>query len=97
MERDHQLKARLFEATVIVGLGVFSLLGCAGAFYIVCAGLASLREQKQPTLGVIQENRRAISFPTPVQRARVLANKPAAALALLVLGIAVLAVSVSLL
>jgi len=97
MERDHQLKARLFEGAAIAGVVIIAPLGFAGAFYIVCAGLALLRQQKQPTLEVVQEGRRAISFPAHRQRARVLANKPATALALLVLGAAVLTVSVSLL
>lgn len=97
MERDHQLKSRLFEGAVAVGLAVIALLGCAGAFYIVCAGLTLSRQQRQLTPEVDQEGRRPIPFPGRMQRARALANNPATALALLVLGVALLAVSASLL
>jgi len=97
MERDAQLKSRLFELAVIISLGVVAVLSGAAAFYLLCAGCALLRREKQPATEVTQEDRRAISFRGLLQRARLLANTPTTAVALLILGIAVLTVSVALL
>ena len=95
MERDAQLKSRLLELAVLLSFGIVAVIGGAAAFYLLCAGFALLRQQKQPATEVAREGRRVISFPGLLQRARVLANNPAAALALLVLGVAVLTVSVA--
>ena len=99
-EADHrefwfQLKSRGLEALVKATTTTFAVLGRAGAFYLLCAGIALLRQQKQPTTEVAQEGRRAISLPGLLQRARILTHSSAAALVLLVLGVAVLAVSVA--
>ncbi len=96
MEHDAQLKARLFELSVMIGLGVIAVLGGAVAIWLLCAGFALLRRQKQPTTEVTQEgDRRVIPFPGLLQRVRILAHNPVAALALLILGMAVFTVSVA--
>ena len=95
MERDAQLKSRLFEFAVKIGLGVGAVLGCAVAFRHFCAGFALLRRERQPATEVSQKDRRAVSLRGLLQRARLLANTPATALVLLILGVAVLTVSVA--
>jgi hypothetical protein len=97
MERDARLKSRLFELAVMLGLGVVAMVGCAAAVYLLCAGFALLRQQKQAAIGVTQENRRVVPFPGPLQRTRVSAKNSITALALLVLGVAILTASVTLL
>jgi len=97
MERDAQLKSRLFELAVMISLGVVAVLGGAATFRLFCAGFALLRREKQPATEVTQEDRRAVSLQGLLQRARLLANTPTTALALLILGIVVLTVSVALL
>ena len=97
MERDAQLKSRLFELAVMIGLGVVAVIGGTAAFYLLCAGFALLRQQKQPTTEVAREGRRVIPFPGLPQRARGLAKTPATAVALLLLGVAVFTASAALL
>jgi hypothetical protein len=97
MERDARLKSRLFELAVIVGLGVVALIGGAAGLYLLCAGFALARQQKQPAPEVAQEDRPVIPFPGLLQRARARPSSPATALALLILGVAVLTLSVTLL
>ena len=97
MERNSQLKARLIELAVVGGLVVIAVLSGAGAFYILCASFTLLRQPQQLAPGIRQEKGWVIPFPGLLQRARVLANTPATALALLVLGAVVLTASVSLL
>jgi len=97
MERDAQAKSRLFELAVAASLGIVAVIGGAGAFYLLCAGIALLRQQKQLTIEVAQEGRRVIPFPGLPQRARVLTKTPATAVALLLLGVAVFTASATLL
>jgi hypothetical protein len=97
MERDARLKSRLFELAVTVGLGVVAVIGGAAAFYLLCAGFALARQQKQPAPEATQEGRRVVPFPGLLQRTGVPAHNPATALALLILGVAVLTLSVTLL
>ena len=97
MEHDAQLKSRLFELAVAASLGIVAVIGGAGAFYLLCAGIALLRQQKQPTIEVAQEGRQVIPFPGLPQRARVLTKTPATAVALLLLGVAVFTASAALL
>ncbi len=97
IERDAQLKSRLFELAVIIGLGVVAVIGGVAAFYLLCAGFALLRQQKQPATEVAREGRRVIPFPGLPQRTRVLTKTPATAVALLLLGVAVFTASAALL
>jgi len=70
-------------------------IGGAGAFYLLCAGIALLRQQNQPPTEVAQEGRRMISLSGLLQRVRILAHNPVAALALLILGMVLFTVSVA--
>jgi hypothetical protein len=97
MERNAQLKAELLELAARISLWVLAALAGAAAFYLLCAGFALARQQKQPAPEATREDRQVASFPGLLQRARFLANTPATALALLVLGVAVLTLSVTLL
>jgi len=97
MERDANLKSRLFELAVTVGLGVIAVLGVAAGFYLLCAGFAMLKRKQQPAPETTREDRRALHFPRLLERVRGLVRTPASALALLVLGVAVLTLSVTLL
>lgn len=97
MERDAQLRSRLFELAVKIGLGVGAVLGCAVAFRLFCASIALLRRKQQPAPGAAREDRRVLHFPRLLERVRGLVHTPASALALLVLGVAVLTLSVTLL
>lgn len=97
MERDAQFKSRLFELAVKIGLGVGAVLGCAVAFRLFCASIALLKQKQQPAPEATREDRRVISFPGLLQRVGALTGNPATALALLVLGVAVLTLSVTLL
>ncbi|MGA9348757.1 MAG: hypothetical protein WBW48_08135 [Anaerolineae bacterium] len=97
MNRGAQLKSRLFELAAMISLGVFVVLGGAEAFRLFCAGFALLRQEKQAAAGVTQENRRVVPFPGLLQRTRVPAKNSTTALALLVLGAAILTASVTLL
>jgi hypothetical protein len=97
MERDAQLKSTLLELAAKISLGIVAVIGGGAAFRLFCAGLALLRREKQLTTEVTQEDRQAISFGRLLQRAHLLANTPATALTLLILGIAVFTVSVALL
>ena len=97
MERDAQLKSRLFELAMRISLGAIAVLGSAVAFRLFCAGFALLRHQKQPAAGVAQGGRRVMPFPGLPQRARVLTKTPATAVALLLLGVAVFTASAALL
>ena len=97
MERDAHLKSRLFELAVTVGLGVVAVIGGAAALYLLCAGFALAKQQRQSAPEPTREDRRLIRFPGLPQHAWMLPNTPATALALLLLGVAVLTLSVTLL
>jgi len=97
MERDAQLKAGLFELAAMISLGVIAVLGGAVAIWLLCAGFVLLTKETQPATEVTQEDRWAGSLRGVLQRVRLLANTPAMALALLLLGTGVLAASVTLL
>ena len=97
MERNAQLKAELLELAATISLWVLAALAGAAAFYLLCAGFVLLRQEKQPATEVTQEHRQVIPFPGLPQRARVLANAPATAVALLLLGVAVFTASATLL
>jgi hypothetical protein len=97
MERDARLKSRLFELAVMISLGVVAVLGSAAAFYLLCASFALLKRKQQPTPETTRENHRALHFPRLLERVRGLVRTLATALALLLLGVAVLTLSVTLL
>lgn len=97
MERDARLKSRLYELAVTVGLGVVAVLGGAATFCLLCVGFALLKRKRQLTPEATREDRWVLHFPRFLERVRGLTNTPAIALALVVLGVAVLTLSVTLL
>lgn len=95
-ERWFQFKARLSELAVMTGLVVIAVLSGAGAFYILCASIALLRQQQQLAPRIRpRESRVVVPFPDLLQRAHAFAKNPVALVAL-VFVIAALTVGVAL-